>query len=315
MEVMMPRVVEFVPYDINWPTQFAEEAAKISVALGENCIAVHHIGSTSVLGLAAKPVVDIMPVVQDITQVNIAGLEDIGYVNRGELGMPFRSYMHKGSPQHTHHLHIWEQGNPEIEKHLMFRDYLINHADDRQRYAAIKEQLASQYRNEHRIYTTFKDQFIKDLLYKTGFNGLTIVQPLHAKEFEEYHRIRKKEIFDLLPNIVYDPNHSTMTDPNHFHFILMLGINVIGIAQVEMLDTKTAVLRMLAIDQPYQRQGYGEYLLKQMERWILLSGRTTILMHAANRAEDFYRLRGYTDMEFNDVGINADHVDLGKILI
>ena len=314
MGVIMPRIVEFVPYDLNWTTQFTEEATKIKTALGENCIIIHHIGSTSVPGLAAKPVLDIMPVVQDITQVNVAGLEAIGYVNRGELGMPFRIYMHKGAPQHSHHLHIWEQGNPEIEKHLMFRDYLINHMDARQRYATIKEQLASQYRNEHRTYTTLKDQFIKDLLYKTGFNGLTIVQPLHSKEREEYHRIRKKEIFDPLPNIVYDPEHPTMTDPNHFHFILMLGIRTIGIAQVEMLDAKTSVLRMLAIDQPYQSQGYGDYLLKQMERWVASQGKMKILMHAATRAEKFYRNRGYSDMKFNDVGIHADHVDLGKNL-
>lgn len=311
----MPRIVEFVPYDTTWPQQFVAEAARIRAALGDNCIAVHHIGSTSVPGLAAKPVLDMMPVVKDITQVNIGGLEAIGFVNRGELGMPFRIYMHKGSPQHTHHLHIWEQGNPEIEKHILFRDYLINNPSVKQQYADLKEKLAAQYRNEHKNYTTLKDHFIKDVVAKSGFKGLTIVQPLHAKEFEEYHRIRKKEIFDRLPNIVYDPNHPTMTDPKQFHFILMQGITVIGVAQVEMLDAQTAVLRMLAIDEPYQKQGFGTYLLQQMERWIVLQGKSKILMHAAKRAENFYRKYGYIDMEFNDVGINDDHVDLGKMCI
>lgn len=310
----MPRIVEFVSYDPNWPQQFAEEQAKIKSILGSNCIDVYHIGSTSVPGLAAKPVLDIMPVVHNITKVNIAGLEEIGYVNRGELGMPFRIYLHKGAPQHTHHLHIWEQGNPEIEKHLLFRDYLIKNETAKKQYAILKAKLAEQYRNEHRTYTTLKDAFIKDLIVKTGFNGLTIVQPLHAREFEEYHRIRKKEIFDPLPNIVYDPNHQTMTDPNHFHFILMLGIAVIGIAQIQMLDDQTAILRMLAIDHPYQHRGYGDYMLKQMERWIANNGKVKILMHAAKRAEYFYRNRGYLDMEFDDVGINDNHVDLGKNL-
>ena len=80
----MPRIVGLVPYDPNWPHQFAEETAKIKSVLGENCIAVHHIRSTSVPGLDAKPVLDIMPVVKNISQVNIPGLEGIGYVNRGE---------------------------------------------------------------------------------------------------------------------------------------------------------------------------------------------------------------------------------------
>lgn len=310
----MPRIVEFVAYDPTWPQQFADESAKIRTVLGENCIAVYHIGSTSVPGLSAKPLLDIMLVVKNITQTNRSGLESLGYIDRGELGMPFRIYMHRGAPQHTHHLHIWEQGNPEIEKHLLFRDYLINNESAKRQYADLKQKLALQYRNEHRSYTTLKDHFIKDLIAKTGFAGLTIVQPLHAKEYEEYHRIRKKEIFEPLLNVVYDPNHPTMTDLNHFHFILMKGIDVIGISQVEILDAQIAILRMLAIDQQYQKQGYGSYLLKQMERWITSQGRIKILMHAAIRAEHFYRKYGYVDMEFNDVGISAEHVDLGKNL-
>lgn len=127
----MHRIVEIVEYDSSWPEQFSVESARIQKILGDNCIDVHHIGSTSVPGLAAKPVLDIMPVVEDITRVNIQGLEAIGYKNKGELGMPFRTYMSRGLPQHTHHLHIWEIGNPEIEKHLLFRDYLINNASAR----------------------------------------------------------------------------------------------------------------------------------------------------------------------------------------
>lgn len=311
----MSRIVELVPYDPTWPQQFAIESAKIQEVLGENCITMHHIGSTSVPSLSAKPIIDIIPVVKNLTDLNVLGLESIGYVNRGELGMPFRVYMYKGAPQHTHHLHIWEQGNPEIEKHLLFRDYLINDNLAKQQYAELKSKLADQYRNEHRAYTTAKDQFIKDLIYKTGFDGLTIVQPLHTKEWQEYHRIRKNEIFDFLPNIIYDPNHPTITDPDNYHFILMKGINVIGVSQVEMLDAEIVVLRMLAIDQKYQRQGYGSYLLNLMERWVINKNKTKILMHAAIRAEHFYRNHGYTDMEFNDQSINADHVDLGKMLI
>jgi len=310
----MHRIVEYVPYDSSWPDQFSVEAAKIQEALVTNCIDVHHIGSTSVPGLAAKPVLDIMPVVKDITKVNILGLESIGYKNKGELGMPFRIYMSKGSPQHTHHLHIWEIGNPEIEKHLLFRDYLINNAGARAQYADLKSNLAQQYKNAHRTYTTLKDNFIKHLVSKTGFNGLTVVQPLHTNEWQEYHRIRKQQIFDLLPHIKYDPNHPTLTDPNHYHFILMKGINVIAVAQLQMLNEESAALRILATDIPYQGQGYGTYFLNLLERWVARHGKTKILMHAARRAELFYRKHGYVEMEFNDKGISNDHIDLGKIL-
>ena len=161
----MHRIVEIVEYDSSWPERFSVESARIQKVLGDNCIDVHHIGSTSVPGLAAKPVLDIMPVVEDITRVNIQGLEAIGYKNKGELGMPFRIYMSKGSPQHTHHLHIWEIGNPEIEKHLLFRDYLINNSTAREQYADLKLSLAQQYKDAHRTYTTLKDDFIKNFFY------------------------------------------------------------------------------------------------------------------------------------------------------
>lgn len=310
----MHRIVEIMPYDESWPKKFDVEAAKIQEILGANCIDVHHIGSTSVSGLSAKPVIDIMPVVKDINRVNIAGLESLGYKNKGELGMPFRIYMSKGSPQHTHHLHIWEIGNPEIEKHLLFRNYLINNSTAREQYADLKLSLAQQYKDAHRTYTTLKDDFIKDLVFKTGFDGLTVVQPLHTNEWQEYHRITKQQIFDLLPHIKYDPNYPTLTDPNHYHFILMKGIKVVAVAEIQMFDEETAALRILATDPPHQGHGYRTYFLNLLERWVVQHGKTKILMHAARRAARFYRKQGYVEMEFNDQGISDDHVDLGKLL-
>lgn len=159
-----------------------------------------------------------------------------------------------------------------------------------------------------------KDVFIKGLVAKTGFNGLTVVQALHDNEWKECHRIRKQQIFDRLPHIKYDPNHPTLTDPNHYHFVMMKGIDVIAVAQIEMFDEEAAILRILATDAPFQRHGYGTYFLNLMERWALQHGKIKILMHAARRAEQFYRRHGYTEMEFNDEGVSDDHIDLGKLL-
>jgi GrpB-like predicted nucleotidyltransferase (UPF0157 family)/GNAT superfamily N-acetyltransferase len=306
----MKRIIEVVPYNAEWPTQFATEALKIQQILGSNCLTVHHIGSTSIPNLSAKPIIDIIPVVHDIMDVNISGLEALGYLYRGERGMPFRKYVYKGEPQHTHHLHIWEQDNPEIDKHVLFRDYLISHEEERLQYAHIKIDLAKNFKHEQFSYTTSKDYFIKNIIKKSGFNGLTIVQALHPNEWQEYHRIRKTEIFDHLPHITYDPNHPTMIDPKHYHFILMRGVDVV----IEMLAQQTAALRTLATDQRYQRQGYGAHMLKLMERWVKLQGKARILMHANLKAEKFYRKRGYIDMFFDDLSIDKKSVDLGKIL-
>lgn len=74
MEVNQQRLIEVVSYDANWPMQFEQEAERIKKALGSNCIEIHHIGSTSVPGLAAKPIIDMIPVVLDISKVDSANV-------------------------------------------------------------------------------------------------------------------------------------------------------------------------------------------------------------------------------------------------
>lgn len=92
----------------------------------------HHIGSTSVYGLPAKPIIDIMPVVRDIEAVDHSNsaFEQIGYECMGEYGIPGRRYLRKGKVERTHHVHIFEESNAhDIQRHLAVRDYLRAHAD------------------------------------------------------------------------------------------------------------------------------------------------------------------------------------------
>lgn len=313
----MTRIIEVVVYDQNWPRLFDEEAMKVKQALGNNCIEIHHIGSTSVPGLAAKPVIDMIPVVKDILEVNTQALEDLGYIARGEFGMPFRRFFHKGEPERSHHLHIWEEGNPEIEKHLMFRDYLIAHPGEAKRYEKLKQELAEQHSHDRFAYTSAKHDLIQDMIKKSGFEGLTLLQPLLKSQWEAYHRIRKTQIFDPI-DVVYDPKHPTIPAENHFHFIFLKGTEIVGTAQVELLDQHRAALRPFCIDAPYQNQGLGKKLLSLVERWVLHQGRRQIHLHANPRAVLFYRRAGYKEMQFNDPrpapAVNIKTIDMGKVL-
>lgn len=95
--------------------------------LGSNCVAVHHIGSTAVPGLAAKPVIDIMPVVKSLNDVDCLASEFVknGYEYLGEFGMAGRRYMRKGGDERTHQIHIFaEKDTLNITRHLAFRDYM-----------------------------------------------------------------------------------------------------------------------------------------------------------------------------------------------
>lgn len=141
------RKVTVLPYDKQWILLFAEEADELKNMLGEQVVSVHHFGSTSVPGLEAKPIIDIMIVVKDISLVDEFNSEfqNFGYEGKGENGISGRRYFQKGGDNRTHHLHIYQTGSPEIERHLAFRDYLRTHSDAMKEYGELKNRLSQQF--------------------------------------------------------------------------------------------------------------------------------------------------------------------------
>ena len=101
--------ITVVPYDPAWPGLYEAEAQAIAGVLGQRLTAIHHIGSTAVPGLAAKPVIDIMPVVRAVTETDEcrADFEALGYEYLGEFGIPERRYLRKGGDERTHQMHIF----------------------------------------------------------------------------------------------------------------------------------------------------------------------------------------------------------------
>jgi GrpB-like predicted nucleotidyltransferase (UPF0157 family) len=172
------RIVEIYPYDPTWVAEFAAEAARLTPVFGDNLVAMHHIGSTAVPGLPAKPVIDIMPVVNDIHQVDDLNphMAALGYIARGEHGIPGRRYFRKGSDaHHSHHIHVFQVGSPEIAKHLDFRDYLRAHPEAMAAYGRLKTTLATQYRTDPPAYTNAKADFIAEILRQTAVSPQTAV--------------------------------------------------------------------------------------------------------------------------------------------
>jgi GrpB-like predicted nucleotidyltransferase (UPF0157 family) len=158
--------VEVVPYDPDWPQVCAREAEIVARVLGDALLAAHHVGSTAVVGMAAKPTVDILVVVEDINAVDAAGERFVaaGYQPRGELGIPGRRYFVKGTRVvHVCHVHAFQAGHPEIERHRLLIAYLARHPDDAERYARAKESLARRHRYDSEAYTGGKGPLIREL--------------------------------------------------------------------------------------------------------------------------------------------------------
>ncbi|MEM6385164.1 MAG: GrpB family protein [Pseudomonadota bacterium] len=134
-----------VPHDDRWPAAFEREAAVLSRELADLRIEFHHIGSTAIPGILAKPILDMLGVVDDLPRLDArqAAFEEAGYEAMGAYGIDGRRYFrkHDESGQRTHHLHIFERGAPHVERHLAFRDYLIAHPAVAQAYSDLKARL------------------------------------------------------------------------------------------------------------------------------------------------------------------------------
>lgn len=158
--------VKVVPHDPRWRDAFEAEAARVAAALGENVVGVHHIGSTAIPGIYAKPVIDLLVEVSDIDAVDARGpsMESLGYEVMGEYGIRGRRYFRKENREgvRTHHVHAFEAGSPEAERHLAFRDYMLAHPAEAQRYGELKVRLAEEHPHSFDAYMDRKDGFIKE---------------------------------------------------------------------------------------------------------------------------------------------------------
>ena len=141
-EVESPAIV-VVDYDPAWPERFRREAAKIRAALGEAALAVEHIGSTAVPGLAAKPIVDVLLVVEDSSNEAsyVPALEGAGYVLRVRE-RDFHEHRMLRTAARDLHVHVFSPGSPEIDRYLLLRDHLRDNEEDRELYARTKRDLA-----------------------------------------------------------------------------------------------------------------------------------------------------------------------------
>lgn len=152
--------------DPDWPEAFKREAGNIKQIMGDNLLQIFHIGSTSVPGLRAKPIIDIMPVVRTLTQVDTctAKFEALGYEVMGEFGIPGRRYMRKGGDNRTHQVHTFQYTNTaDILRHLAFRDYLRCHPDICAAYGELKNSLAQQYSSDIEAYSNGKEGFVRQV--------------------------------------------------------------------------------------------------------------------------------------------------------
>ena len=157
--------VEVVPHNPQWKQEFNSESQKIQKILADNVVIIHHIGSTAIPNIYAKPVIDFLIEVKNINLISqqTPAMEKLGYEAMGEFGLVGRRYFRKENPSgiRTHHVHIYQINSPEIKRHLAFRDYMLAHTQDAEQYSQLKQELARKYPNDIESYMDGKDEFVK----------------------------------------------------------------------------------------------------------------------------------------------------------
>lgn len=162
----MPALV-LCEHDRSWAARFEADAAALGRALGPVAVAIHHIGSTAVEGLLAKPTVDILVEVTALPELDgrRPALEALGYRWRGEHGIAGRRYVDRKEPAGTGtHVHAFAAGHPELARHLRFRDALRASPQLRDAYAALKRALAVLHAGDRERYQAGKSGFIEATL-------------------------------------------------------------------------------------------------------------------------------------------------------
>jgi GrpB-like predicted nucleotidyltransferase (UPF0157 family) len=153
------------PHDPQWADEFARESAEVARALGEALVAIHHIGSTAIPGIAAKPVIDMLAVAEALAAIDAAApkLAALGYEAMGEFGLAGRRYFRKDNAagERTHQIHTFQAGSPQVARHLAFRDYLRAHPETALAYERLKRQLAEEHSSDVNAYTDGKNMFIE----------------------------------------------------------------------------------------------------------------------------------------------------------
>lgn len=159
--------VELVKYNPKWPEQFEEEKRLILKTFQDFTIQVEHVGSTSISGVSAKPIIDIMVGIESLAEVDryIELFKTIGYDFNPEWEdrFPERVALYKSDNGNKIHLYIVEFNTDYWLRHIQFRDYLREHPEVAKEYNKLKEELAKKYRDDQAAYTSGKSKFFKEI--------------------------------------------------------------------------------------------------------------------------------------------------------
>lgn len=300
------KAIEVVAYNPEWLNIFEKEAEVLKKAFGDNLGEIYHIGSTSVPGLSAKPIIDIMVTVRNLKKTDICEIEKLGYIEKGEISAPMHLYFSKKgvADEKGYHLHVFEVNNLLVKKILIVRDYFRNHIEVAHEYSLLKEQLAEKHQDGMN-YLRDKLLFLDNVLKKTRFEKNVFDFLQSSSDFENYLKIQSEQdphsktaIFEPIESSGYEPKIITYTKDQkirHFYIILHNSSGLVGISHVFFENEETAQIKLIAAKDKDNDGEIEVQMLKFIEKWAEFRGKKYLELKITKDSKEFYKNFGYEE--------------------
>lgn len=247
-------MIKISSYNPDWYDQYKSEKQLLKSTLGSKIVLIEHIGSTSIPGCPAKPILDIMivlPSIQNESEIT-KYLQAIGYTRR-YWSFFMRLFFYKdGSPEVQ--LHIFQQGYSEIERFIKFRDWLIQHPDDLQKYKNLKISLANENSNDLENYSFKKESFVTEIELKAGWCCGRLLEPYTEEE--------KQLIQDIQSTCNINPGDTKKS------FIIRHNNKYIGYAFILVHNQRIATIRLFGTNDIFYQDPIQNDIRTDLTMWL-----------------------------------------------
>lgn len=289
----MSTIVTLVPYDHTWPAQFALIRNELTAALGDAAVAIEHVGSTSVPGLAAKPVIDIDVVIRPGAFPDVRlRLEAAGYRHAGDQGIAGREVF-KCADQYRlpkHHLYVCSYDAAELWRHLTFRNALRSRPELTDEYARVKVEGARLFPDRMDAYIAHKGGFIQRVYRSHGLQ--------YRYEFDAL--VSPAALADLRQAVGWNRMERDLADPrlrNAFHLCAWDGERLIGYAAVVSNSVTDAYIQDVMVHPDCQGQGVGTQLMERVLARLKAEGMYMVsVIYGEEALRPFYEKFGFFTM-------------------
>lgn len=300
----MSTVVTLVPYDPAWPEQFETIRNGLAAALGDTAVSIEHVGSTSVPGLTAKPVIDIDIVIRPgaFNDVRIR-LEAAGYQHAGDQGITGREVFKCSDLRNMmkHHLYVCSYDAEELWRHLTFRNALRSRPELAEKYARIKTEGAWLFPDRMDAYIAHKGTFIEEVYSCCGLR--------YRYEFDV--PVSPAALADLRQAVGWNRMERDIADPrlrNSFHLCALSDGRLIGYAAVVSNSVTDAYIQDVIVHPDFQKQGVGTQLMERVLLRLKAEGVYMVsVIYGETDLRRYYESFGFTTMLCGQMELRHDH--------